>query len=84
MPISVRSRRVESLARDIARRTGENMTTAIEQALEERLARLRSRKEQAALAQKLLRIARRCSRRPTLDKRSEDEILGYDERGIPR
>lgn len=60
------------------------MTRAIERALVERLARLRSDKEQIALARKLLRIARRCSQRPTLDQRSEDEILGYDEHGIPR
>ena len=84
MPFSIRNPRVERLARDVSRRTGENLTQAIERALQERLAGLRSGKERAALARKLLRIARRCSQRPTLDRRSEDELLGYDERGIPR
>ncbi len=84
MALSIRNPKVEHLARDVARRTGENLTAAIEHALEERLARLRTGREQAVLARKLLRIARRCSRRPTLDTRDENEILGYDERGIPR
>lgn len=84
MALSIRNPQVEQLARDVARRTGENITQAIERSLQERLAGLRTGREKAALARKLLRIARRCSQRPTLDQRSEDEILGYDERGIPR
>ena len=29
-------------------------------------------------------IAERCSALPTLDERPADEILGYDDRGLPR
>jgi hypothetical protein len=32
----------------------------------------------------LREIAQRCARLPTLDDRSVEEILGYDERGLPR
>lgn len=31
----------------------------------------------------ILRIARRAASRPVLDDRSPDEILGYDEHGLP-
>ena len=29
-------------------------------------------------------IARRCSRRPLIDKGTDDQIIGYDDRGLPR
>lgn len=32
---------------------------------------------------RLMEISRRCAALPILDHRSEDEILGYDENGIP-
>lgn len=33
--------------------------------------------------ERLMAISRRCAVLPILDHRSEDEILGYDENGIP-
>ena len=33
------------------------------------------------LAQELMDIAARCSRLPDLDRRTADEILGYDQNG---
>jgi antitoxin VapB len=35
-------------------------------------------------ADELLEIGRRCAGLPELDARSADEIIGYDEHGIPR
>ena len=35
------------------------------------------------LAEDLAAIAKRCAARPTLDERTTDEILGYDENGLP-
>ncbi|MEK7862986.1 MAG: type II toxin-antitoxin system VapB family antitoxin [Chloroflexota bacterium] len=84
MALSIRNRRVERLARDLARRSGENMTRAIERSLEERLARLRPEKEKLALSRKIRRIVRSISGLPDLDTRTADEILGYDEHGLPR
>lgn len=84
MPISIRNPRAEALARKVAARAGENMTEAVIHSLEERLARLQTRGEKAALIRKIKAIARRCSSRATLDTRSADEILGYDEIGLPR
>jgi antitoxin VapB len=38
---------------------------------------------QTALKERLLVIARRCAALPLLDRRTPDEILGYDEYGMP-
>ena len=84
MALSIRSPKAEALARDISTRTGETMTQAIVTALEERLAKLRSRRETTAAARDLLRIARRINRRRTRDARKPDAILGYDKHGLPR
>jgi antitoxin VapB len=84
MPLSIRNPKVETLARDVARRTGETVTKAIERALEQRLAGLRTDREKAARRRKIERIVRKISRMPDRDTRSADEILGYDERGLPR
>ena len=84
MPISIRSMRAETLARDISSRTGETMTRAIVVALEERLAKLRSRRETTTAARELLTIAKRINRRRTRDNRSPEAILGYGKHGLPR
>jgi antitoxin VapB len=41
------------------------------------------RGEGPELAKALDEIARRCAALPVLDDRSADEILGYDENGLP-
>ncbi len=84
MALSIRNPKVEHLARDVARRTGENITQAIERSLQERLAGLRTGREKTALLREIRRIVRRISRLPDRDKRPADEILGYDKHGLPR
>lgn len=61
------------------------MTEAIRTALRERLARERSRRQTDAesLARELMAIGRRCARLPVQNDRPEEEILGYDEFGLP-
>lgn len=83
MGISIKNDRTERLARELARETGESLTTAITRALEERLARLESRRSPAdklALARVVLR---RIDALPIVDDRSVDEIMGYDRFGVP-
>jgi antitoxin VapB len=65
-------------------RTGETLTTAVVVALRERLARLPGRPRRRRLRDQLRDIARRCAELPTLDDRLGEEILGYDDRGLPR
>lgn len=84
MALSVKDPEADRLAREVAARTGETLTTAIVVALRERLARLRGRPRRRRLRDELREIARRCAQLPTLDQRSAAEILDYDERGLPR
>jgi antitoxin VapB len=84
MALSIKSIEAERLAREIASKTGESLTTAIQKALEERLERLRNQRRSQILASQLDEILRRVDQLPLLDNRTEDEILGYDENGLPR
>lgn len=43
-----------------------------------------ARRKGRSLADKLDKIAKRCAALPVLDSRLADEILGYDEHGLPR
>jgi len=78
MPLSIRNPRTEALAREVADETGESITGAITIALEERLERVRGSRIVTDLARQLAEIGARCAALPTLDTRTEDEILGYD------
>ncbi len=84
MALSIKSMEAERLAREIAKRTGESLTGAIQKALEERLDRLKQQRRSQILASQLEDILRRVDQLPILDPRSPDEILGYDEHGLPR
>lgn len=84
MALSLKDPEADRLAREVAARTGETLTTAVVVALRERLARLRGRRGRRPLRDELRDIARRCSQLPTLDDRPAEEILGYDEKGLPR
>jgi antitoxin VapB len=83
MALSIKDPKVDRLAREVAKRTGETLTGAIGRALEERLARVSKQREQRALVDDLNRIVERFSALPDVDTRTPDEILGYDENGLP-
>ena len=53
-------------------------------AAEERLQRVRRQQSGRSLAAEILEIGKRCAALPDLDARTADEILGYDEHGLPR
>lgn len=84
MALSIRNPRAEKLARQVAAESGENLTEAIIHALEERLERLKGRRTITDVAGEIMKISRRCRALPEKDQRSPDEILGYDERGLPQ
>lgn len=84
MPMSIKSLRAERLARELAAKTGESLTGAIEKALEERLRRLQIEQRGARLATQVEEILHRVDKLPILDPRTPDEIVGYDEHGLPR
>lgn len=84
MALSIKNPEAERLARLVAEQTGESLTGAIEQALRERWERLQRKPKEPVLVEHLLEIANRVAALPVLDNRSDDEILGYDENGLPR
>ena len=83
MALNIRNSEAEQLAAELARQTGETKTEAVAQALRERLARVRRDQQGQSLAGELEAIAEYCASLPVLDARGADEILGYDERGLP-
>jgi antitoxin VapB len=83
MALNIRNPETERLAEALSRLTGETKTEAVKRALKDRLSRLRRERSGRRLADELDEIARHCSRLPVRDGRSADEILGYDEHGLP-
>jgi antitoxin VapB len=84
MPLSIKNETTERLARQVADETGESITEAIQRSLEERWQRLKARRRTRVLAGQIEDVLRRVDALPTLDSRPPDEILGYDENGLPR
>ena len=83
MALNIRNTEAEQLAAEVARITGETKTAAVATALRDRLARLRRDRDSLSLAERLLRIGRECAALPVRDGRSEADILGYDQDGLP-
>ena len=83
MALNIRHAETEKLAEELAKLTGETKTEAVRRALADRLTRLRRERSSGRLADELDRIAQRCARLPLRDRRTADEILGYDENGLP-
>lgn len=72
------------LLRELIATTGESESDAVNRALRERLTREREKRAQPQpLAEKLLRIGRECAALPVLDDRPAEDILGYNENGMP-
>ncbi len=83
MALNIRNAETERLAAEVSRLTGETKTEAVSRALKDRLDRLRREKSRRRLANELDAIAHHCAQLPLRDSRAPDEILGYDERGLP-
>ena len=84
MPISIKAPEADRLARQLAAATGETITVAVTIALRERLAREeRKRESKRLLLADIMAIADHCASLPVLDTRTEDEIMGWDENGLP-
>jgi antitoxin VapB len=84
LALNIKDPVTEKSVRELAALTGEGVTTAVRKAAEERLQRIRRDRAGRSLAAELLRIGKRCAALPDLNSRSADEILGYDEHGLPR
>ena len=82
MPLSINDPEAEALVRELAERTGETADRVVVRSLRESLERIANGKSRS-LADELDEIGKRCAALPDLDTRTPDEILGYDENGLP-
>jgi len=84
MAINIKSDETQKLTRELAKLTGESMTTAVTEAVRERLERVKGQRRRG-LAERLLEIGKDSAKRLKEPFRSadHDELL-YDEKGLPR
>jgi antitoxin VapB len=83
MALNIKDPTADRLVRELAETTGESITTAVTVAVRERLDRIGRMAPADVREREINRIALRAASRPVLDDRSPDEILGYDEHGLP-
>jgi antitoxin VapB len=80
MALKIESPEADRLAHELAARTGETVDEAVIAALRERLAQ----KDRDDHVDRVIKNAQDAiAKLPVLDDRSADEILGYDEWGLP-
>ncbi len=84
MALNIRNAETDRLATELAQLTGQTKTQAVTAALRTHLERLRQERSGRTLADDLDEIGRRCAKLPVRDGRPADEIVGYDELGLPR
>ncbi len=82
MALSIKNPEADQLARELAALTGESMTDAVIIALRERIEVERSRRG-PGIAESVRRLAAEYQSYPVTDPRTPDEIIGYDEDGVP-
>ena len=83
MALSIKSDEADRLARELSAATGETLTEAVEIALRERLDREHAR-HAASMRTRLARLAADVAVLQVADDRTPEEIIGYDEHGLPR
>jgi antitoxin VapB len=84
MSLNIKNRETVALATEVARRAGQTKTAAIHQALEERLRRMGGdRAERDSLLAELRAIRTRVARLPVGEDRSAEDIIGYNDHGVP-
>jgi antitoxin VapB len=84
MVMNIKNKEAYRLAKQLSKLTGESPTTAVTEALRERLDRVR-REQDVDLAERLLTIGRDCAAHLKESFRTIDhDALLYDEHGLPR
>jgi antitoxin VapB len=84
MSLNLKSDEAHRLARELAERTGESMTSAVIEALRERLDRLQQDAD-ADFVERILAIGRDCAAHlPESYRALDPDDLLYDENGLPR
>ncbi len=81
--LNIKNAEAYELAVELAELRGESVTAAVKQALRETVERERRSKYRDARIAEMLEHGLRYRQLPQRDVRTADEILGYDENGLP-
>jgi antitoxin VapB len=84
MVLRIRDPEADRLARELAERTGQPIARIVVETLREKLKRAQGRTAFSRLKDEIMAIGRRTAALPRRTGRAADEILGYDDRGLPR
>ncbi len=82
MALSIKSDEADRLARQVAAATGETLTDAVVESLRERLDRLRAARG-PTLTDRIRHLQREASELEVRDPRTPEEIVGFDDDGLP-
>ena len=84
MSLNIKNAETHRMARELARLTGESMTVAVNEAIRERLQRVRGRSKEE-FVERIMKIGRECAARLKEPYKSIDHAdLLYDENGLPK
>ena len=83
MALNIKNEEAHGLAKELAETTGQTLTEAVTIALRESLSRARHEVEPELLLAEIEELQRFVADLPDRDTRSAEEILGYDESGLP-
>ena len=83
MPLNIKDPEAHAMAKRLASLTGESLTHAVKLTIEQRLAQVEKTQATTGLADELDHIALHCAGLPRRDGRNAEEIIGYDETGLP-
>lgn len=82
MPLRISDPKTHALAKRLAKLTGLSQADAVRDALQVRLDQIEKTRGTTSRVEELDRIALYCAKLPRRDRRSADEIIGYDDRGL--
>jgi len=83
MPLNIKSPEADRVVRELAELTGESITDAVIRSVRDRLEREHAKRGYERRRREILRIRERYQQLPIRDDRPADEILGYDQEGLP-
>lgn len=85
VPLNIKADEAHEYAKKLAALTGKSITEVVTAALKTELHRQEEKQKARAnrLIDELDAIALRCASYHVIDHRTPDEILGYDDRGLP-
>ena len=83
MSLNIKNEETHRMARELARLTGESMTAAVNEAIRERLERVRGSRK--SMAERLMEIGKDCAAHMKEPFKSMDiDDFLYDENGLPK